>query len=125
MVFGRSISLKFEPSHLESKPEIYGSGRGNGSQQVIKSLPVAARTASIAEVKVVANGCVGKVNMPDAEAAAGNRRAHEVFAPLVRLWLRHIADRCEVEFPWAAGCVLNDAKFSIRIDGRRVELDLV
>ena len=63
--------------------------------------------------------------MPDAESAASDRRAHEVFAPLVRFWLRHIANRRAVEFPWATRCVLNDAKFSIRIDGCRVELDLV
>ena len=80
---------------------------------------------SIAEVKVVANGGVGKVNMPDAKSAAGDRRAHEVFVPLVRSWLRHIADRRAVEFPWATGCVLNNAEFSNRIDCGRIEFDLV
>src|SRR4029077_2303393 len=110
-------------SHLESKPEIHRSSRRNGPQQVKKSLLFAAGTSSIAEVKVVANGCIGKMNMPDAEWAASDRRADEVFAPLVRFWLRHIADRREVEFPWATRCVLNDAKLSIRIGGCRIELD--
>ena len=112
LVFGRSIGLKFEQSHLESKPEIHRSGRGNRPQQVVKSLLFAAGTPSIAEVEVVANGFVGKVNVPDAKPAVGDRRSHEVFVSLVRLWLCHIADRREVEFPWTPRCVLNNAEFS-------------
>ena len=117
--------LKLELSNLESKPEIHSAGRGSGPQQIVKSLLFAARPPSIAEVKVVANGCVRKVNVLDAESAAGYFRAHKVFVPLVRFWLRYIADRREVKLRWAMRRVLNNAEFSNRIDRGGIEFDLV
>ena len=125
LVFGRSVRLKLEQSHLESKPEIDRPGRGNRPEHVVKSLLFATRTLSIAEVKVVANGIARKVDVPDAKSAVGDRRSNEIFVALVRLWLRHIADRREVEFPWAPRCVLNNAEFSRRIGGGTVELELI
>ena len=85
----------------------------------------AAGSPPIAEVEVVANGFVGKVDVPDAELAVGDRRAHEVFVPLVRFWLCHIADRREIEFLWTPRCVLNNAEFSIRFGSGWAKLDLV
>src|SRR6266852_6288897 len=125
LVFGRSIRLKLEQSHLESKPEIDRPGRGNRPEQVVKSLLFATRTPSIADVKVVANGIAGKVDVPDAKSAVGDCCAHEVLVAIVRLWLCHIANRSEVEFLCAPRCVLNNAEFSRRIGDGTVELESI
>ena len=61
LVFRRSIGLKLEEPHFESQPEIRRCRRGLHAQQVVQSLVFATGAPAIAEIEVVANRLVRKV----------------------------------------------------------------
>jgi hypothetical protein len=125
LVSGRRMCLKLQQSHLEGEPEVHWRGRGNRSQQVVKSLLLAPGTPSIAEIEVVANRLVRKVKMPDPEPTVDDFATHEILVAPVGLGLGHITDWDKVEFPGTAGCVLDNAEFAHRIGSGWVELELI
>ena len=125
LIFRRSIGLKLEEPHFESEPEIGGCRRGRRAQQIIQSLLFATGAPAIAEIEVVANRLVRKVKMPDPEPTVDDFATHEILVALVGLGLGHITDWDKVEFPGAAGCVLDDAEFAHRIGSGWVELELI
>ena len=125
LVFGCSIGLKLEEPYFEGQPEIRRCRRGLYAQQVVQSLVFATGATAIAEIEVVANRLVRKVNMPDAEPTVGDFGTHEILTSLIGLGLGHISDWDEVEFPGTAGCIFNDAEFAHRIGSRWVEFELI
>ena len=125
LVFGCSIGLKLEEPHFESQAEIRRRRRGRHEQQVIQSLLFATGAPAIAEIEVIANRLVRKVNLPDPEPTVGDFGTHEILAALVGLGLGNISDWYKVEFPGTAGCVLNNAEFAHRIGSSWVEFELI
>ena len=125
LIFRCGVGLKLEEPHFESQSEIHRCRRRQYAQQIVQSLVFATVAPAIAEIEVVANGLIGKVEMPDPQTAAGDLGSHEILVALVGFGLGHITDWDEVEFPGTAGCALDDAEFANRIGSGWVEFELI
>jgi hypothetical protein len=69
-----------------------------GAEQIIQGLFFASRPAAIGEVKVIADGFVTNVDLFQSKARFWHLCPHKVFAALVRLRLRGVADGAKVQF---------------------------